>query len=191
MGARLSVACVLIVSEKRIGLVQEKVLPSVLDKGFDEIVWVGDGEPGEGYRFLNVPKLTGTTTDALVKRDVGTVATSSEWLFYMCDDHALVQADWPTDGNVFVPKRVSRHPTRGVIPINMGLDPNDPNRPYCGGHAGLFHRSLIQRRPWTAMPHHRLWDLISSRIQMQMGAEFVEAPGIVIQDLEPEASPWQ
>ena len=188
----MSIACVLIVSTKRIPLVREKVLPSVLHAGFDEIVWVGDGEPGEGYRFLRVPKVLGTTTDALIKRDVGTVATIADRIFYLCDDHRIVRADWPPDEyDLVVPWRSAQHPTLGQVRLNMGLDPADPNRPYCGGHAGLFRRSLIQRRPWTAMLHDRLWDLHASRIQMEMGAVVAEWPGIVVEDLEPEAQPWR
>lgn len=191
-GHFVSVACVLIVSEKRIPLVKAKVLPSVLDKGFDEIVWVGDGEPGEGYRFLHVPPLTRTTTDALVKRDVGTAATTSDWLFYLCDDHALGPGEIPTGStaDVVVPSRYCQFEGL-VIPLNMGMTVADPNAPYCAGHAGLFRRKLIQRRPWAAMPHDRLWDLISSRQQMAMGATFEQSMSWGVEDLEPEHSPWR
>jgi len=191
MGTTLSVACILIVSEKRVPLVREKILPSVLDAGFDEVCWVGDGEPGEGYRFLPVPPLTRTTNDALVKRDVGTVATTSDWLLYLCDDHAFRGA-WGedfSDADVIVPQRYCT--VNGQrIPLNMGFDTNDPNFPYLGGHAGFFRRSLIQARPWTSMPHDRLWDLHASRIQMQMGARFAQSQSLVVEDLEPEARPW-
>ena len=150
--------------------------------------------PGDGYRFLNVPPLTRSTTDALVKRDVGTLATTADWVFYLCDDHAVRTLTLPIPDDQFdvcVPGRVSQHHQLGLVRLNMGMDANDPNRPYCGGHAGLFRRSLIQQRPWTAMPHDRLWDLRASQIQVAMGARFVESDAIVVQDLEPGAEPWK
>lgn len=192
----MTVACIVVVSAKRAALVEAQVLPSVLDAQFDEVVVVGDFTPGRGYRYCPVPPLTKTTTDALVKRDVGTLATTADWLFYLCDDHALRFApDWRaaverTTLDVGVPQRYSMNgPQR--IACNMGLDFNDPNRLYCGGHAGLFRRALVQAMPWTTMPHDRLWDLLASRAQMANGYRFGLIPELLIEDLEPEAKPWQ
>src|SRR3989442_12181237 len=84
-----NVACVVIASAKRSQLLDEQVLPSVLAADFAEVVVVGDFHPGRGYRYLHVPPLTQTTTDALVKRDTGTLATTAPWEFYLSDDHAV------------------------------------------------------------------------------------------------------
>lgn len=190
----MSVACVIIASEKRHQLVKDRVLPSVL-RFLHEIYVVGDFEEGEGYTYLPVPPLTRTTNDALVKRDVGTLATQADWVLYLSDDHALAEWDCfhphQATADIIVPKRFcTGH--GGVVPLNMGLDPLDPNAPYCGGHAGLFRRSLIVRRPWCTMPHDRLWDLYASSIYRSMGARIVEAPsGFAVEDLEPEAEPWR
>ena len=83
------VACIVIASAKRSQLLDEQVLPSVLAADFAEVAVVGDFHPGRGYRYLHVPPLTQTTTDALVKRDVGTLATTAPWVFYLSDDHAV------------------------------------------------------------------------------------------------------
>ena len=79
----------MIASAKRRQLLDELVLPSVVAQSFDECVVVGDFHSGAGWRHLPFRPLTGSTIDALFKRDVGTVATSSDWLFYLCDDHRV------------------------------------------------------------------------------------------------------
>ena len=187
----LNVACVVIASEKRLELLDTQVLPSVLVAPFLEVVVVGDYHEGAGYRYLPVPPLTATTTDALVKRDVGTLATTAPWIFYLCDDHAL--RGWsepPTKPQVIgVPLRYSTDAEGTVHLCNAGLDERDPYAPYIGGHAGLFSRHLIMQRPWSAMPHHRNWDLIISRIHVAMGAR-LEPSTWRVEDLEPEARPW-
>ena len=193
----MSIACVLIVHEPRVGLVRDKVLPSVLDRGFSEILWVGDGIPGEGYRFLPVPKVTGTTIDALMKRDVGTLATTADWVFYLADDHRWA-CHWPnildrlpfTDHDIIVPGRWCDAGEQPVS-LNMGMDGSDPNFPYCAGHGGFFRRTLIQQRPWLTMPHHPNWDLLATRIQMHIGARLIAENQPMIQELIPEQKPWR
>lgn len=215
----MSLAAVLIVSQKRARLVQEKILPVVLKNGFDEVVVVGDFWDGDGYRYLPVAPLTRSTTDALVKRDVGTLATRSDYLLYLCDDHVPDSGfvdrfqGYTGDRNgwdVLVPARFC-HVQNLKVPLNTGGNPmlpslenpedavfaasrawhTPPTSGYCAGHAGVFRRDLIQRCPWTAMPHDRLWDVFASQIQQQMGAKFVWAPDLAVFDLEVEAMPWR
>ena len=188
----MSVACVVIASAKRRALLDTEVMPSVLVAGFDEVVVVGEYHAGEGYRYLEVPPLTQSTTDALVKRDVGTLATTSDWLFYVCDDHAVRKLGTvPTDPTMIgVPARYC-HVENMTVLLNMGLDERDPDSPYCGGHAGLYSRPLIQSHPWSTMPHDRLWDLYASRIFVRAGATLKSLPDWEIEDLEPEAHPWR
>ena len=193
----MSIACILLVTENRIPLVRDVTLPAVLTQGFDEVLWVGDGVPGDGYRFLAVPPLSKTTNDALVKRDVGALATFCDILVYLSDDHA------PAGDFVETLKRAFTHipwkewdalvPSRWcswegeLLQLNMG-----ENGGYCGGHGGVFKRKLIVRRPWTAMPHHPNWDALTSQIHIvEMGAKYVYCPSLRIIDLEPENRPWQ
>ena len=186
-----SVACVVIASAKRAQLLDEQVLPSVLAADFAEVVIVGDFHPGRGYRYLHVPPLTQTTTDALVKRDVGTLATTAPWVFYLSDDHAVRHVHTPPEHwlDIGVPLRFCTLNGNRIM-LNMGMDERDQNRPYCAGHAGLFHRRLIQALPWTAQPHDRLWDLLSSRTFLASGARIGSQLGWEIEDMEPEARPW-
>lgn len=196
---RAQVACVVIATEARVPLLFERVFPSVYQQDFDEIVVVGDwGAHGEAApprsRLLSVPPLTRSTIDALVKRDAGTLATRADTIVYLCDDHALAPnflselREVLAEGwDVLVPNRVTEH--NGVcVPLNMG-----EREGYCGGHAGVFKRHVITRRPWSTMPHDRLWDVHASRLQQADGARFYFRPrtAIAIIDLIPEAQPWR
>lgn len=177
----MSIACVIIASEKRRDLVRELVLPSAI-QNVAEVYVVGDFEPGRGYSYLPVPPITGTTIDALIKRDAGTLATNADFIFYLSDDHIIERAgEEPTGTTIGVPeRRCGDH-----WGLNMGLQDG-----YCGGHAGLFPRELVQRRPWSTMPHHRLWDMLSSHIYVDMGASLMSMPDWRIADVEPGATPW-
>ena len=175
-------------------------MPSVLAAVFDDVIVVGDWEHNEAdlfsvplsrfkYDYLYVAPLTRTTTDALVKRDVGTLATDADVLVYLCDDHALAPGfgaalravlDEPWD--VIVPNRVTMCGNRRQ-PLNNGERDG-----YCGGHGGVFRRAVITAKPWSAHAHHRNWDAIISREQISRGARFVWSPraDLTIIDLNPE-----
>ena len=186
------IACIVIAGGKRETLIDGQILPSIRDQGFDEVLVVGEHHEGDGYRYLHVPKLLGTTTDALIKRDCGSLAAVSDILVYLCDDHSLLPGfceairQAPEQGwDVLVPKRFADHPEHGRIRINNG-----ESEGYCGGHSGVFRRWVIEKRPWTAMPHHRLWDLLASQIQLDLGFTFICNAPLGILDCEPHACPW-
>ena len=190
----MRVACIIITDGHRKALVDNAILPSVLPQGFDDVIVVGQHHEGAGYRYLCVPGLTHTTNDALVKRDVGTLATSADVLCYLCDDHALYpdfldvlnQLCLANNWDVLAPSRWCIHPERGEIALNMGIQDG-----YLGGHAGVFRRSVIVRQPWTTMPHHPQWDVLSSVEHQANGVRYVYAPNLRVKDLEPERQPWR
>ena len=216
-----TIACVIIASERRKALVCDRVLHSVVGQmDFDEMVVVGDWQDSEdalfaGVRYLCVEPMLRNTTDALVKRDVGTLATRADILVYLCDDHALapnfltelrevINEEW----DVVVPNRYCRRGDLGmddngnVGPANsrtfhhpapiVALN-NGERDGYCGGHAGIFRRAVIQQRPWSAHSHNRLWDVTSSHDMQRAGAKFCWSPraGIAVIDLEPDREPWK
>lgn len=198
----MTVACIVIASTKRRDNVVHTIVPRLLmqSPAFDEIVVVGDWAPAPGefaapVRYLCMAPLLHTTTDALVKRDAGTVATTADTLVYVCDDHALhddftrdLHAVLAEPWDVIVPNRYTITDDHQRIPLNNG-----ESGAYCGGHCGVFRRALIRTLPWTAGPHDRLWDLTMSRAQQALGASFRYYPrlGIAACDLEPEAEPWK
>ena len=188
------IAAIVIAGGTRTALIDEQVLPSLV--GFDEVLVVGEHHRGDGFRYLHVPDLTKSTNDALVKRDVGTLATTADILLYLSDDHAVrdgfvrellsLMADAIAAWDVLVPSRWVEHPEQGLVRI-----PNGEAERYCAGHGGVFRRRVIQSRPWTAQQHHRNWDLISSHDHLRAGFVYLVAPRLQILDLEPHASPWQ
>ena len=187
------IAAVIIAGGKRSALIDEQILPSLV--GFDETLVVGEHHTGDGYRYLHVPDLTKSTNDALVKRDVGTLATTADILLYLSDDHAVREgfarelrtliADAIAVWDVLVPSRWVEHPEQGLIRI-----PNGENEWYCAGHGGVFRRRVIQARPWTAQQHSRNWDLTSSHDHLRAGFVYLPAPQLQIQDMEPFNTPW-
>lgn len=186
-----TIACVVIAGENRWDLIREQVLPSIMGQGFDEVLVVGKFMSGEGYRHLPVPKITGTTVDALIKRDVGTAATESEYLVYLSDDHRLEPGFCDALRENPLGRRTIGVPTRitnrgpAVIYLNMGLQDG-----YCGGHGMVIHRSAVQEVPWTIAPHHPNWDVFHSQMLTARGYELVSLPDCVIEDVEENAVPW-
>lgn len=192
-----TVACIVVASQHRRQLLDEKVVPSVVSQGFEECVVVGDYHSGEGFRHLPVKPLFGNTCDALVKRDVGTLATSSEWLVFLCDDHALAPdfLRWLrfsffrglTETTIGVPSRFCVRDGE-TIPLNMGI-PGYPGGDYCGGHAGVYHRSCIQDFPHCLGPWHPNWDYYRSRVHVSRGFSLVQLPDCLIEDVDPNTDP--
>lgn len=188
-----TLAAIVVASERRRAQVVDHIVPSLV--GFNDAIVVGDWPDDDtlACRYACVAPITHTTTDALIKRDVGTLMTDADVLVYVCDDHALafgfadalrVVALEPWD--VLVPNRVAV--VDGVrIPLNMG-----EREGYCGGHGGIFRRYVIADTPWSAGPHDRLWDLHMSQLQQERGWRFVWNPRaeLTLIDLEPEHRPW-
>ncbi len=200
---RVRIACIIIATEKRRTQLP-RVITSACCQGFDDVVVVTDWQindaedfGGAWPRYFRVEPLTRTTTDALVKRDVGTLATTADILVYLCDDHTLapgfgaalrdVLAE-PWD--VIVPNRETWRPN-GQELERVWLNNGEQGR-YCGGHCGVFKRHVITAKPWSAHAHHRNWDALISFEQQERGARFVWSPrdDIAIRDIEPEQRPW-
>lgn len=199
----------IIVSAKRAPLVAAEILPAVLKCGPNQLLVVGEfvlkGAP-QDWTYLHVPAMTHSTNDALVKRDVAALACTSEWIAYFSDDHKpdatfgnfmrTLKTQVPTD--VFVPARYAGQPGphHGDRLNNGEASEYIPNVDqaighYCGGHAGVYRLSLIQRMPWTAGPHHREWDLLQSRRHMDAGAKYCWTDQLKVWDIEPRAEPWR
>lgn len=197
----MRIAAAVISTANRWPLVRDHILPRLRSEGFDEIVVVGDGESGDGYRHLYVPSITGTTVDALVKRDVAAVATGSEYLWYLSDDHhpaagslAVLEAFLHNHSvAALIPaRRTWRETADGLVHYDLNSGAQDG---YCGGHSGVFHRGVLRLYPWTTAPHDRLWDLLHSRRLQELGVEFHYAPDVIVEDVEhllhAEVEPWR
>jgi hypothetical protein len=173
-------------------LIDDLILPSILGQDFNEVLVVGQHHSGEGYRHLPVPTITGTTNDALIKRDVGLAATTSEYVVFLSDDHRLdpffciALRDKPLGRrSIGVPTRITNRGPN-VIPLPMGFEEG-----YCGGHGMVVHRTAIQEVPFTVAPHHPNWDVLHSQMLTQRGYELVKLDDCLIEDVEENAQPWR
>ena len=195
----ISTACCIIAGNfRRWELVRDHILPSVVDQGFDEVLVLGHGYAGTGYRYVPVAAVTRTTLDALMLRDVAAAATEADILVYLCDDHRLhhrfgfalgeyaKQDHW----DILVPRRYTiRDDT--LIPLNMGVEEG-----YCGGHACVVKRKVVRAIPWMSTKHGPHWDFTWSRDVQAAGFRMVAAhsSGLDIEDIEymvnPESKPW-
>ncbi len=192
-------AFVIIASEKRRTTTFERVLESVRGQEYGEVVVVADFPvEAKGVRSYLVTPITRTTIDALVKRDVGTCATTAPNICYLCDDHVLAPAfahnflttyldrDW----SVLAPSRFAeRDGTR--IPLNTGETCGWAKSPYAGGHCAIYRRYWVTRvLPWSAGPHHRNWDLLHSAALRALGATITYAgTDLAVEDIE-GVRPW-
>lgn len=184
----MTLAVVVIASEKRMNSTFPLVMESVIAEQPDEIVCVADFHCAGNWRHIMVPAFTRTTIDALIKRDVGLVATRSDHIMYLSDDHKLapgfVEAWGSTPyADIVVPTRFCVHKGQN-IKLNMG----EATR-YCAGHGGMFHRSCGHLLPWTACIPHRNWDVIHSHHLVANGCTIHYADKLFIEDIE-GGTPW-
>jgi hypothetical protein len=201
----VSLAVVVISHNKRLHLLPT-ICESILTQRPDEFVIVGDSSPPPlptGVRWLTVSPVTLTTVDALIKRDVGWMATKSEHVCYLSDDHALspgfVHAflgnyeyqgavrggPWDGPWDILCPQRWCVREGAKVA-LNMGQSEG-----YVAGHGGIYRRRVNQELPWMAGSHHRNWDVFQTQAQVAAGFRLAYAEAdLSIQDLEPERSPW-
>ena len=209
----MSLAIVVIASEKRRETTFPAVLDSVRAQSPDEIVVVADFPcEAKGVRSFVVEPMLRNTIDALVKRDVGTVATAADNICYLCDDHILAPRFVDTFRNryeswgceMLCPNRYTLRPVPVMAPPVEGswaggiVAPGNPiwlnvgrDARYIGGHCGIYHRSAIRQLPWSAGPHHRSWDLMHAHRLVAMGASLMYAEkDLAVIDVEPGAQPW-
>jgi hypothetical protein len=189
-----SLAVVIIAGPSRVDSCLPEVVRSAQEQEPDELVVIGDRLRTFGdLRVLNVEPLTRTTIDALVKRDVGFVATTSRNICYLADDHRLgpnfvknfreryADKEW----DLLAPQRFT---VRGqqIFNLNVGKDLN-----YIGGHCGIYRREILRKVPWSASRHHPNWDVWHSHDLVKAGGKLVYADiDLSVEDVEPNASPW-
>lgn len=189
--------CIIAGNPKRWDLVRDTIVPSVTDQGFDEVIVLGFGYTGKGYRYVPVAQVTKTTLDALMLRDVAAAATQSDVLVYLCDDHrlhhrfgfALTEYLKHDHWDILVPRRFTIRDDV-LIPLNMGVEDG-----YCGGHGCVVRRKVVRSYPWMSTKHDRLWDLLWSQDVQAQGFRMVAGTsGLDIEDVEwmqnPESKPW-
>ena len=132
-----------------------------------------------------------------MKRDTAAVATASDIMVYLCDDHRLSPTFWddlqtylPEPWDLLAPSRYCMR--EGLrVPLNMGR-----NEGYIGGHGIVARRSALRILPWMAGLHKGdaalLWDKTHTLDARQRGVRVAYAPdGVLgVEDIEPGSRPW-
>ncbi len=207
----MSVACVVVATEKRKALVNGHIVPSIRDQNFDEVIVTAD------YRDRNVnlylPSRYNNTLDALVRKQAALEATESDVIVYVSDDHYLddrflegllgrLKDDW----GILSPWRYTIR-DHHLISLNMGKDGlPDGGRDYVAGHAGIYRRSVLEAVPWQDIlvqteirgASALFYDTWGTHLMVDTGAklcycEYGDPIAVVDIDhhLNPEAQPWR
>ena len=149
----MSVACVVVATEKRKALVNGHIVPSIMDQGFDEVVVTAN------YRDRNVnlyiPDQYRNTLDALVRKQKALEATTSDVVVYVVDDHFLddcfldaLSGRLADAWDILCPWRYTIRDHK-LISLNMGQDgAPDGDRDYVAGHAGIYRRAVLEKTSW-------------------------------------------
>jgi hypothetical protein len=208
----MTVACAVVALESRKALVNNHIVPSIRDQGFDEVLVVAN------YRDRNVthfvPDQRRNTLDALRRKQVALEESRADTLVYVVDDHYLADGflDHLTDRldedwDILCPWRYTVREGR-VIPLNMGQGgAPDRDRDYVAGHAGVYRRAVLEATPWTEVLEQALdgagdqwpfYDVWGTHLLLDNGARLNycnEGDGIAVVDIEhylnPEAQPWR
>jgi hypothetical protein len=191
----MSLAVVIIASEKRRETTFPQCLESVREQEPAEIVVVADFKvEAKGVKGYRVAPITRTTVDALIKRDVGWAVTAAHNVCFLCDDHALTGTFVKTfkkeyarkDWDMLAPSRFCMVNADTAVQLNVGKD-----QQYIGGHCGIYRRDCAAMLPWSATEHHPNWDVIHTHQLAQLGARLMYAGNdLAILDLIPEDRPW-
>lgn len=188
----MSLAVVVIASEKRMNSTFWPAIQSVVDEKPDELVVVADFHCAGNFRHIMIPAFTKSTLDALIKRDVGAVATVSDMIMYLSDDHRLApgfvenyRRHWEgAHWDILAPSRFCMKDEKPVR-LNMGQGTR-----YVAGHGGIYRRAILRSLPWTATIPHPNWDVIHSHHLVANGAQLSYAGAeLAIEDIE-GGRPW-
>lgn len=164
----------------------------------DEPVVVGDTDPSaipHTITYYQVPPITRTTLDALMKRDVGWIVTTADAVCFLSDDHRLdpdflqvyrekyaLDSSWDFLGPARYTERNGER-----IWLNNGA-----TEKYVGGHGIIVRRRCAKVLPWMCAPHHPNWDLWYAQILQKKGYRLRHAEqDLAIEDIEPNAEPWK
>jgi hypothetical protein len=167
---------------ERLGLMRDKIIPTVVDAGFDEVIVCGVYEAGNGYRYVPMAPRRRDRRDALHQRDLGAAYATGDILVFCHDDHAPAHdfveklrsaAAEPWD--ILVPQR--RHGITDAV-----LD-NGKAADYMGGHCLAMRRWLWAEVPWTSVDTE-WWDVPMTRLWREAGGKIAWSDELIHYDLE-------
>lgn len=183
---------------ERLSLLRDVLLPRLInDPLVDEVIVVGEYEPGDGYTYVECPSVAFDCTDALAQRQAGFEASHGDIVVFLHDDHLplgdffssfpLSHIGW----DVLVPERLAlSNPPNGMCVLNNGREGG-----YVMGHACVMRRVAVKAVPWSSVAKVHTWDVDHSRKLLAAGQRIVfeeDVNGLAVEDMEARigARPW-
>ena len=202
--------------EQRAFSLRNFVLPAAIaDPTFDEIIVVGEWEPGDGYTYIEVPSEHFSCVDALQQRQVGFERSRGGIIFFQHDDHMLERMPfWDETENaiilwirephdVVVPSRYTRlRNVNGEKLYNgwpwdveakdlFGDDVRSEYSGYISGHLAIYRRDVLEACPWGDVPKQHTWDVAHTAQIRAAGFTIEWSEALRCYDIEAGSTPWR
>ena len=169
------------------------IIPKAIESpAIDEIIVVGEYEPGEGYTYVHSPSVYFNCRDALHQRQAGFEASHGDVLLFQHDDHLVTGSLPPASAflgpenvGVVVPERQTRMRlwTGEQLPSGQGL--------YIMGHAACYLREVLERCPWGDVLKYFDWDRAQTHQIRQAGYAIAWTDRLIAWDIEMGSKPWE
>ena len=192
------------------------ILPAAIaDPTFNEVIVVGEWEPGNGYTYIEVPSKHFSCVDALQQRQVGFEKSRGDVVIFQHDDHILEV--WPLDHgynavevfeeeepSVLVPARYTRlrnvngerlyngepdlvFDDKGVYAVEFL---QRQVRGYISGHCAIYRREVLEKCPWGDVSEKFTWDVQHTAQIRAAGFKITWSSALKVWDVEAGSRPW-
>ena len=186
------------------------ILPAALaDPTFDEVIVVGEWEPGNGYIYIEVPSEHFSCVDALAQRQAGFERSTGSHIVFQHDDHMLAPdvgrrlrgSSWVNGGvaasiGVMVPSRCTRLRNVNGERLYNG-EPHQVDHPldlshegYISGHCAIYRSEVLERCPWGDVPQVHIWDCAHTKQIRDAGFTIEWNDTLRCYDVEAGSHPW-
>lgn len=184
------------------------ILPAALaDPTFDEVIVVGEWEPGNGYIYIEVPSVRFSCVDALWQRQAGFERSTGDWIVFQHDDHVLeinpaTQLDFRLstckDTDILVPARYTRlRDVNGERLFNGEPSQSVKGEPYvtkpgyASGHCAIYRHEVLEKCPWGDVPQVYTWDVEHTKQIRDAGFKIEWSSALRCYDIEAGGRPWK
>lgn len=191
--------------EQRAFALRNFILPAALaDPTFDEVIVVGEWEPGNGYTYIEVPSEHFSCVDALQQRQVGFERSRGDVVVFQHDDHIFTQTKlgysiglydligpFPDQPDVIVPARYTRLRNVNGERLHNGQPPVVAAEGYISGHCAIYRREVLEACPWGDVPKQHTWD-VAHTAQIRAAGFTIEWSEVLrVYDVESGSTPWR
>jgi hypothetical protein len=190
------------------------ILPAALaDPTFDEVIVVGEWEPGSGYVYIEVPSVHFSCADALAQRQAGFERSTGDWVVFQHDDHMLVNELFGHDDfgdvcsdiinatfhhapyDILVPSRYTRLRDVNGERLYNGETSSDRHvvvmgPGYISGHCAIYRREVLEACPWGNVDTVHTWDIAHTKQIRAAGFKIEWSNALRCYDIEAEGRPW-